>query len=425
MEATVTTGDSTLYAHQLPNGLQMLGQLMPDVESAAAIFWVNTGTRDEQPREMGVSHFLEHMAFKRTKHYTSQQIDRLFEQLGADHNAATSREMTFYWVRVLRESVGPSIEILSELTHPVLDKEDFDQERNVILEEIARSEDQPIHVLFTKFLHDYFGDHQLALEILGTPETINGLDVEEMRAYWSRRYGTNNIIFAIAGTFDWDEIVREIEALSRDWQPGEAGRDLRRAPFRPGLHVERREQFAQEQVAIAVPSVDRTDRRYYAAAVLATILGDDRGSRLYWSVYQTGLAETVTAEAMEFEDNGIMFVHMATEPKLAVQAIRTIREQMSKIQTVDIEPGELQRAKTKLKASVIIGGESTNDRVMGLINSWLTVGRLETLEEMRDKIDAVTLDDIRALVEEFPLAPDQLITAVGPLTDEELAPAIQ
>jgi predicted Zn-dependent peptidase len=133
----------------------------------------------------------------------------------------------------------------------------------------------------------------------------------------------------------------------------------------------------------------------------------------------------VTAEAMEFEDNGIMFVHLATEPKLAVQAIRTVREQMSKMQTVDIDPGELQRAKTKLKTSVIIGGESTNDRVMGLINSWLTVGRLETLEEIRDKIDAVTLEDIRALVSEFPLAPNQVITAVGPLTDEDLAPALQ
>ncbi len=425
MEATVTTGDSTLYAHQLPNGLQMLGQSMPDVESAAAIFWVNTGTRDEQRREMGVSHFLEHMAFKKTEHYTSQQIDRLFEQLGADHNAATSREMTFYWVRVLRESVRPAIQILSELTHPKLDKGDFDQERNVILEEIARSEDQPIHVLFTKFLQDYFGDHQLALEILGTPDTINALDVEEMRTYWATRYGTNNIIFAIAGNFDWDDVVREIEDLSRDWQPGETGRELRPATFHPGLHVERREQFAQEQIAIAVPSVDRTDARYYAAAVLATILGDDRGSRLYWSVYQTGLAETVSAEAMEFEDNGIMFVHLATEPKLAVNAVRVVREQLNKIQEFDIQPDELQRAKTKLKTSVIIGGESTNDRVMGLINSWLTVGRLETLEEIRDKIDAVTLDDIRALLSDFPLAPDQLITAVGPLTDEDLALAIQ
>lgn len=425
MATAVTTGDGTLFAHQLPNGLQMLGQFMPDVESAAAIFWVNTGTRDEDPSEMGVSHFLEHMAFKRTEHYTSQQIDRLFEQLGADHNAATSREMTFFWARVLREGVKPAIQILSELTHPVLDKEDFDQERNVILEEIARSEDQPIHVLFTKFLHDYFGDHQLALEILGTPDTINGLDVEEMRAYWSERYGTTNTIFAIAGDFDWDEVVREIEELSRDWQTGKTGRALQPAGFRPGLHVERREHFAQEQIAIAVPSVDRTDPRYYAAAVLTTILGDDRGSRLYWSVYQTGLAETVSAEVMEFEDNGVTFVHLATEPKLALDAIKVVREQLNRIQEFDIQPDELQRAKTKLKTSVIIGGESTNDRVMGLINSWLTLGRLETLEEIRDKIDAVTLADLQSLVDEFPLAPNQLITAVGPLTDKDLAPTIQ
>jgi predicted Zn-dependent peptidase len=424
MEATATTQEGTLYARQLPNGLQMLGQRMPDVESAAAIFWVNTGTRDEEPRLMGVSHFLEHMAFKRTEHYTSQEIDRLFEQMGADHNAATSREMTFYWARVLGESVDPAIQILSELTHPVLDKEDFDQERNVILEEIARSEDQPIHVLFTKFLHDYFGDHPLALEILGTPETIKALDVEEMRDYWAKRYGTKNILFAIAGNFDWESIVGQIEGLSRGWEPGETGRKREPAPFKPGLHVEKRDQFAQEQIAIAVPSVDRNDPRYYAAAVLSTILGDDRGSRLYWSVYQTGLAETVSAEVMEFEDNGMMFVHLATEPKLAADALRVVREQLERIQQFDIQPEELQRAKTKLKASVIIGGESTNDRVMGLINSWLTLGRLETLEEMSDKIDAVRLEDIRSLLQEFPLGPDQLITAVGPLTDVDLAAAI-
>lgn len=425
MEGTVKTGEGVLYAHTLLNGLQMLGQSMPDVESAAAIFWVNTGTRDESPQQMGVSHFLEHMAFKRTEHYTSQQIDRLFEQMGADHNAATSREMTFYWARVLRESVQPALEILAELTHPLLDKDDFDQERSVILEEIARSEDQPIHVLFTKFLHDYFGDHQLALEILGTPETINALTVEEMHDYWTQRYGTKNIIFAIAGTFDWEAVVRTVEELSRNWEPGETGRSLQPAVFRPGLHVEKREQFAQEQIAIAVPSVDRNDPRYYAAAVLATILGDDRGSRLYWSVYQTGLAETVSAEAMEFEDNGILFVHLATEPKLAAEAVRVVREQIAQIQTFDIQPDELQRAKTKLKTSVIIGGESTNDRVMGLINSWLTVGRLETLEEMSDKIEAVTLDDIRRLLEDFPLGPNQLITAVGPLTVQDLAAAVQ
>jgi predicted Zn-dependent peptidase len=403
----------------------MLGQLMPDVESAAAIFWVNTGTRDEDARLMGVSHFLEHMAFKRTEHYTSQQIDRMFEELGADHNAATSREMTFYWARVLRESVEPAIGILSELTHPVLDPQDFDQERHVILEEIARAEDQPIHVLFTKFLQDYFGSHPLSLEILGTPETIKALDVEQMREYWSKRYGTSNIIFAIAGKFDWDAIVSDLETLTSGWERGETGRKLEPSAFRPGMHVERRDQFAQEQVAIAVPSVDRTDPRYYAAAVLATILGDDRGSRLYWSVYQTGLAETVSAEVMEFEDNGMLFVHLATEPKLAAEAIRAVRGQLAQAQSLDIQADELERAKTKLKTSVIIGGESTNDRVMGLINSWLTLGRLETLEEIREKIDAVTLDDLRALVQEFPLAPDQLITAVGPLTDQDLAPALE
>jgi predicted Zn-dependent peptidase len=422
---TITRQDSIFYAHRLPNGLQVLGQLMPDVQSACAVFWVNTGTRDEIPEHMGVSHFLEHMAFKRTEHFTSEDIDRAFEEMGADHNAATSREMTFYWARVLSENVPAAIDILAELTHPVLDAEDFDQERNVILEEIARSDDQPIHVLFNHFLSDYFGDHPVALETLGTPETIRALTVEEMRNYWLERYGTRNILFAIAGNFDWESVVGQLSGLTDSWEQGETGRPLKVPSFAPGLHVYSNEQFVQEQIAIGTPLVARSDPRYYPAAVLATILGDDRGSRLYWALYQTGLAETVSAEVLDFEDCGALLTHVATEPGLAAEALRVAREELRRLQEFDVDQDELDRAKTKLNSYVIIGGESTNDRVMGLINSWLTVGRLETLEEIREKIDAVTLEDLRALLRDFPIYPDQLISAVGPLEAADLDSAVR
>jgi predicted Zn-dependent peptidase len=423
MRTAVTRQDSRFYTHQLPNGLQMLGQQIPGVQSVATVFWVYTGTRDELPEQLGVSHFLEHMAFRRTKHFAGDQIDRAFEEMGADHNAATGPEMTFYWTRVLSENVFWSLDVLTDLLQPVLDQQDFDQERNVILEEIARYEDLPTQVLLDHFMDDFFGSHPLSGRTLGTPDTIQALTVENMKDYWSRRYGSKNVLFAIAGAFEWDSIVERVEQLSESWGQGETGRRLDRAPFNPVVREYQHRQFVQEQLAIGTPSVSRSDHRYYAAAILATILGDETGSRLYWAIQQRGLAESATAQIMEFDDNGVMLVHLATEPKLAAEALDVTRREMGRLQSFDVTQDELDRAKAKLESSVIIGGESTNERVMGLIRSWLAERRLETLEQIKAKIDTVSLDDLRQLLDAFPVMPGQVTTAVGPLGPNELPAA--
>jgi predicted Zn-dependent peptidase len=417
---TATRQDSQLYTRNLDNGLTMIGQRIPGVESAASIFWVRTGTRDEIKAHMGVSHFLEHMAFRRTKNLAGPEVDRAFEEIGADHNAATWKEFTFYWVRVLSENTPRAIEILSELTHPVLDADDFDQERKVILEEIARYEDQPSSVLIEQFMHDYFGDNPLSWETLGTEETIKSLTVEQMTDYWRRRYGTRNMIFSIAGNFDWSEVVSQLEDLTQDWQAGETGRALVPATFHPGFSVYQRDQFVQQQLAIGVPSVPSKDERYFAAAILSTILGDDTGSRLYWALYHEGLADSASAQVMDFEDTGVLMVHVSTQPEAMQRALDTAQAELERLQGFDVQQDELDRAKAKLNSSVIIGGESTNDRVLGLINSWLTRGRLETLEELRRRIDAVELGDLRAYLDAYPVWPKQVISSVGPLDESEI-----
>jgi predicted Zn-dependent peptidase len=398
----------------------MIGQRIPGVESAASIFWVQTGTRDEIKAQMGVSHFLEHMAFRRTKNLVGPEVDRAFEEIGADHNAATWKEFTFYWVRVLSENTPRAIEILSELTHPVLDHDDFDQERKVILEEIARYDDQPSSVLIEQFMHDYFGDNPLSWETLGTEQTIKSLTVEQMTDYWQRRYGTSNMIFSIAGNFDWSEVVTQLEDLTRDWQVGETGRSLAPVKFRPGTSIYQRDQFVQQQLAIGIPSVPSRDERYFAAAILSTILGDDTGSRLYWALYHEGLADSASAQVMDFEDTGLLMVHVSTQPQSMQRALDTTQAELRRLQGFDVQQDELDRAKAKLNSSVIIGGESTNERVLGLINSWLTRGRLETLEELRRRIDAVELGDLRAYLHAYPVCPDQVITSVGPLSESEI-----
>lgn len=417
---TATRQDSRFYTHKLPNGLQMLGQYMPGTQSATPIFWVRTGTRDEPAEEMGVSHFLEHMAFRRSKRLTGNEIDRAFEEMGADHNAGTWLEMTFYWARVLSDNVAWATQVVGDLTQPVLDKDDFDQERQVILEEIARYEDIPSHVLVAHFMQDYFGPNPLSRETLGTPETIKALSVEQMRQYWQRRYGTENMIFAIAGNFDWDTVVHEVETLSHDWHRGESDRGAVATTFRPGVHVIERQKFAQEQIAIGVPSVPHSDPRYYAADLLATILGDDTGSRLYWTLHERGLAESATAQVMSFQDTGLMLIHVATEPDKAQAALQMAREQLQILQDAPIDPRELERAKAKLTSSVVIGGESTYARSMAIVHSWLVYGKLQTLEEVRQKIEAVTLEDLQSVLRDYPVAPGHVVTAVGPLPESGL-----
>ncbi|HLJ69335.1 MAG TPA: pitrilysin family protein [Chloroflexota bacterium] len=420
MATTLTRQHSLFHTHRLENGLQLIGQSIPGVESAASVFWVCTGTRDEERAHMGVSHFLEHMAFRGTDRMSGPEIDRAFEEMGAESNAGTSKEMTFYWARVLRENLPRAIEVLAELTHPLLEDSAFDQERNVILEEIARYEDQPAHVLMDHFMHDYFGQNPLSWEVLGTSETIKNLRVEDMRAYWHRRYGAANMIFSIAGNFDWDEVVEQVSSLSATWRSGETGRRFAPLELRPGLRVYQRDRFLQQHIAIGLPSVSSKDPRYWVAALLATVLGDNTGSRLYWALYQKGLADSATAQLMEFEDTGVILTHISTSPELAQQALSAALEELQRLQEGEVQEDELERAKAKLISAVIIGGESTNERVFGLISSWLAQGRLETLEETRLKIEAVTPGDIRELLDELAIAPEQVMTTTGPLAPQAL-----
>lgn len=416
--------ESTLHTHRLNNGLQMVGQHIPGVESVSSMFWVRTGSRDETEDQAGISHFLEHMAFKRTKTRTYEDINREFEEIGAENNAFTWLEMTAYHARVLGDRLPRAIDLLADLTHPVLDKEDFDQERNVILEEIARHRDQPYSLLLDQFFQSFFPDQPLGRSTLGSPESISSMSVEEMGTYWERRYGAGNVIFSIAGNFDWPAIVGQLERLTADWHPGESGhRRTQPRVAQSASTVLAGDRWNQEHLVIGVPSIQQGDRHYYTALVLANILGDDTGSRLFWAVNQTGLADQVGASTITFSDAGVLFVVAVTDPGKARETLSVIRRALETLQTGPIGDDELERAKMKLLTSTVIEGESTRARMMGLVESWLAHGRLETLEEVRAAIDSVSIEDMTALLEAHPLSANQVLTALGPLSEGELASA--
>ena len=408
------------FAHRLDNGLQMLGQYMPAVESVSACFYVNTGARDEPADLMGVSHFLEHMMFKGTATRDYRAINRAFEEMGAENNAGTWLEFTYYWAKVLSDQAPHLIELLADMMRPRLAEEDFNQERNVILEEIARYEDLPNFKLFEYLLQAYFGEHPLSYQTLGTTDTITAMPLDGMRAYHQRRYAPNNILFSIAGKFDWDAVRQQVERLTANWAQGEAGRDASDVRPRPSRRVYHRPDLQQQLLTIAWPSVSRSHPDRYVADVLATILGDATGSRLYWGVREQGLAETAEADYMAFDGAGLMLAIATTTPEQAAACHQAIQAELAKMQADGVSEDELVRARTKLASRVVMDGESTNRRMLALIDSWLSLGELETLADVVAKVEAVRTTDIRALLDRQPLTENQVVVALGPVAEADL-----
>jgi len=409
------------YTHTLPNGLQLLGQYMPEVQSASACFYVNTGARDEDPAIMGVSHFLEHMMFKGTARRSFEDVNREFEEMGAENNAGTWLEFTYYWAKVLSDQLPTLIDLLADMMRPKLDPKDFADERHVILEEIARYEDIPNSILFDHLLGTYFAGHTLSHRTLGTTETIGAMRVEQMTEYWDRRYQANNIIFAVAGAFDWEAVRAQVERLCGGWETGEAGRATRDVTPAPSFKAFTKGDMQQEMIAIGLRGVPQSDPSRYTADVLATILGDSTGSRLFWGVREAGLAEGVGAQYLAMDGSGLIIVFATTEPGKAAPTLEAVRREVRRLQEGGVTEEELRRAKTKLATRVVMEGESTNRRMLSLVDSWLSIGRLETLEEVEQAIENVSAHDCRDLLDRLPLVEHEVGVALGPLPEEALA----
>ncbi|HZR38986.1 MAG TPA: pitrilysin family protein [Ktedonobacteraceae bacterium] len=418
-----TTANGTVfYTHTLSNGLQIVGQPMPDFESVAVSYYVRTGSRDEQdPSIAGVSHFLEHMVFKGTKTLDWQEITLAFNKIGAELNAFTSHESTVYYARVLGEYLERAVELLSDMMYPRLAESDFETEKEVIVNEIARSEDQPYNITYRRLMQTYFGDHPLGHDVLGSRESIRSMRIEQMRDYWQRRYAANNLILSVAGNFDWDFIVNLAEKHCNSWRTGDAGRDVAQyQPAQPINNIMVDKNLKQQIMIIGMPAVDVKDPDYYAAVLGGSILGDSDGSRLYWNIYQRGLAESASAGIWSMEGTGIMLMEANSTPEGAPRVLKMLRSELDNLLNEGIYDDELRRAKDKWISGIVLSSESTFSRMRSLANDWVTEGRLVSVEEEIERVENVTKEDVMRALHRFPMRDKQVLTALGPLSEAEL-----
>lgn len=412
--------DELMAVEKLPNGLTVVGQRMPGVESVALCYHVRTGSRDEDQEIAGVSHFLEHMMFKGTDRRSAIDISKEFERMGAEFNAFTWVESTVYYARVLGDQLPRALDLLSDMMRPRLDEGEFTTEKGVIIEEIARSEDQPTHELVHQLFATFFSPHPLGNSVLGTPETISGMDVEQMREYHTRRYNPNNIVLGIAGNFEWDEFLPLVQEKTASWQPYESTR--RPSTFNPSPKavVEVKPKLQQEHVAIASAAPDEASPDSWAADMLASVLGDSSGSRLFWEVTQKGLADSIETDYYGFDGAGIFMTYYSASPENAPEVMRVVRAEMEKLEREGVSEEELHRAKVKAVSGVVIGGEASQRRMFEVAELFISRGRPMSVDEVVSAIESVTVEDVRRVLDTYPFSATFTVQAAGPLTEEEL-----
>lgn len=405
------------FTHRLPNGLQLLGQRMPDLESVSLCFYARTGARDEADSTLfGVSHFLEHMVFKGTARRDTEQITLDFNLMGAEFNAFTSVEQTVYYARILHEYLPKAVDLLSDMMRPRLDADDFSMERNVILEEIARAEDVPTGQAYRRLMQTYFANTPLGHDVLGTKDSIREMSVEQMRAYHARRYGANNLIFSIAGNFEWNNVVELVEQACGGWSAGEEGRAATSfAPESPRRNAVVKSQLRQQLILVGAPSVSVQDDDLYAAQLAAMILGDGTGSRLYWNIYQKGLAESASASLSPFDHTGMLLTFLSTTPEHAPAVLELAQAELKSLQEDGVQEDELRRAKDKLISRTVLDGDSAFSRMQDLAYTWVAEGKVRSIQDEMNRIEAVTVADVRRTLDRYPINANQTTMAYGPL----------
>jgi predicted Zn-dependent peptidase len=405
----------SFHHHTLPNGLQIVGETSPSARSVALGFFVRTGSRDETAEVSGVTHFLEHMVFKGTPRRSALEVNLDFDRIGANYNAFTSEENTVFYAAILPEYLPQAVDILADILRPSLRVEDFDMEKNVIIEEIGMYDDQPMMSAFDRAKRVYFAEHPLGNTILGTKESVAALTRDQMHAYFERRYVAPNITVVAAGNFEWKNLTKLVAQRCGKWSSGPIGRKGVRTSQGSGVfEVVTREAVAQEHVILISPGPAAHSPLRYAAGTLGMIIGDDAGSRLYWALVDPGLAESADMSFHDYEGTGSFYTSFSCEPENTAKNLGITHHVLRDVQKGGVSEEELQQARSKIMSRIVRASERPLGRMQAIGMDWVYLGKYRTADEELKAYEAVSVKTIGRLLEKYPLY--QITTlALGPL----------
>jgi predicted Zn-dependent peptidase len=411
----------------LPGGLRVLTEAVPSVRSVSFGVWVGVGSRDESPALAGTSHYLEHLLFKGTQRRTALDIAAEIDAVGGEMNAFTTKEYTCFYARVLDADLPLAIDVVCDMiTSSTIASADVDNERGVVLEEIAMNDDDPGDVVQDTFAATLFGDTPLGRPILGTVESINALTRRQVSGYYRRRYKAPHMVVAAAGNLDHAKVVRSVrsafagaDALGATDEPPTAPRTGTAAALAGARNVAVvNRKTEQANVVLGTPGLSRTDDRRFALGVLNAALGGGMSSRLFQEVREKrGLAYNVFSYASQYAGAGLFGIYAGCQPDKVDDVLAICRDELVAVADHGIGADELERGKGQLRGGAVLGMEDMSSRMSRLGKSELVYGELLSIDQILARVDAVTLDDVRHVARDL-LDGRLSLAVVGPFDED-------
>jgi predicted Zn-dependent peptidase len=401
----------------LTNGVRVVSERMAHVRSVSLGIWIGTGSRRESDHESGLSHFLEHMVFKGTRHRTAEEIAKSIDSIGGGLDAFTGKELVSYNTKVLDEHVPIAFDVLSDLVlNPLFRDEDVEKEKKVILEEIKMDLDSPEYLVHEILCSNFYKGHALGRSIIGTQKHVRSFTRKMLIDYYKRVYEPSNILITAAGNLEHHQILALAEKYFGGLKPARKTK-TDPAPI-PKAPIVLRDKKALEQVQlyVAAPSIPIAHPDRFTCYVMNTILGGGVSSRLFQNIRERqGLAYAVSSELINYRDVGMLAVYAATSPSTAAKLVRSVGVELHNLRTELVPIDELRRAKDHLKGSLMLSLESTSSRMHNLARQELFFGRYVSLDEMLESVEAVSAEQVRELAGAFFQPKSMAIAMLGPL----------
>jgi predicted Zn-dependent peptidase len=417
-------------------GLRVLTERMPGVRSVALGIWAGVGSRDETQRLAGASHYLEHLLFKGTRRRSARDIAEVMDAVGGETNAFTSKEYTCFYARTLDRDLPLAVDVLVDmLCCSRLASADVEAERTVILEEIGMHNDTPDDVVHDLFAEALFGGHPLGRPVLGTVASIGAMTRDQVARYWRRHYVPANLVVAAAGSCEHQQVVELVgaafaEAARRSGAAG-SGSAQRAAPgpvaqrhaprAHRGVQV-RRKPTEQAHVVLGTRGLSRSDPRRFALGVLNIAFGGGMSSRLFQEVRERrGLVYSIYSYNAQYSETGTFSVYAGAAPKRIHEVLTIVRDELDRVIADGIAEEELERGKSHLKGSLVLGLEDTSGRMTRLGKSEITSGEILSVDEIIRRVDDVSDADVRAVAKEVIGESPRALALIGPFDAEGFA----
>jgi predicted Zn-dependent peptidase len=406
---------------ELDNGIRVVTERMPDVRSVATGFWVDAGSRDEDPRLAGVSHFLEHLLFKGTATRSAQEIAEAVEAVGGEMNAFTTKEYTAFYTRLRDEDFELGLDILSDIMwSPAFRPDEIEAERQVIVEEILMHQDEPADVVHDLFAEALYPGHALGREVLGDESTVGAMSRDDIATYFTAHYRPRAIVVAVAGNIDHDAVVAGVEQRFAGVPGDRPARSLDALPAQRAVVVDHR-PTEQAHVVVGMRSIDRDDDDRFALSVLNQVLGGGMSSRLFQEIREKrGLAYSVYSYRASYVESGALAVYAGTSPNRLDQALDLIVDELDRIASGEVTERELEVAKGHLQGSLALGLEDSGSRMTRIGRSALVHGEVLTIDELVARTASVTHDDLRRVAARV-LGNERVLAVIGPFDEEAFA----